>query len=761
MSLFAKNLRPYDYQPIPWPSKNFRCIRILPTQRHVLPGFADTPRIQIVEVNGFGATPYDALSYAWNIPKGQVLPDRMVIVETATGPRQLRVFRQLELALIKLQDVSEHLLFVDQICINQNDAAEKEHQVKLMGEIYSRCNRAIIWLGPGTRSSDLFFSYVSRLASEGILSRVMGPRVGQFMNVWDAVMDPTLEVTESEKEDRDDFLELISAYGPQFPLGGMADVMERAWYKRVWTVQEACLPPDILLICGQKQLCFDCFRSGMLFFNIYNTHWVHNSKGPIAQWKLRQRDHLLDLNTSLLRVFQERKAIHKLGSRQNLYDIVLKYNVNDDKKKIGVTLAVDRIFGLLGLTAEDDPLTAKIKVDYKIGVAKVYTDTAAVLMEHNVDLLLYSQFPKRLNGEDSLPSWVPDWSMSLKIPCGYAARSSPAFSAGGQMSAQKIEYSASSEALTLRGILHDTICQIGEEMLLTDPEKQIQDQVDYRSAARFFSEISQMIDPASQEADSTALAPGEEAEIKLLRLSDAGLTLKEFTDEMGPVEGLQRLRNCHAQIKVIGDALIRGDDYISSSFTTRFMGNLRKSSVYTAPYSFQEAINNAVRNPISAANICLFGIAHLVMGIARATLDTIVAPLLPLYHRLRRKLGAITLRLPQEQRNLIYERVGVDPNSIVDHLTTTFCNNLLKNTQRRVYVTERGYAGLGPKHMQAGDKVVVFIGGTVPHIIRAQQHMPVADTGRWSYVGEAYCDGIMNGEILQQDGAGEASFALI
>lgn len=38
-------------------------------------------------------------------------------------------------------------IWIDALCINQDDVLERNEQVRLMGEIYSRCSRVIVWLG--------------------------------------------------------------------------------------------------------------------------------------------------------------------------------------------------------------------------------------------------------------------------------------------------------------------------------------------------------------------------------------------------------------------------------------------------------------------------------------------------------------------------------------------------------------------------------------------------------------------------------------
>lgn len=61
---------------------------------------------------------------------------------------------------------------------------------------------------------------------------------------------------------------------------------------------------------------------------------------------------------------------------------------------------------------------------------------------------------------------------------------------------------------------------------------------------------------------------------------------------------------------------------------------------------------------------------------------------------------------------------------------------------RIVFVTSKGYLGLGPQHLQADDVVSIIQGAVTPFILR-----PTGD-GRYQLVGEAYVHGIMDGEAL-------------
>ncbi|OAL48315.1 HET-domain-containing protein [Pyrenochaeta sp. DS3sAY3a] len=63
---------------------------------------------------------------------------------------------------------------------------------------------------------------------------------------------------------------------------------------------------------------------------------------------------------------------------------------------------------------------------------------------------------------------------------------------------------------------------------------------------------------------------------------------------------------------------------------------------------------------------------------------------------------------------------------------------------KRPFMTKDGYVGLGPRYMRAGDLVVVFCGGELPYVVR-----PLED-GLFRLIGECYCDGVMDGEIVSK-----------
>lgn len=75
--------------------------------------------------------------------------------------------------------------------------------------------------------------------------------------------------------------------------------------------------------------------------------------------------------------------------------------------------------------------------------------------------------------------------------------------------------------------------------------------------------------------------------------------------------------------------------------------------------------------------------------------------------------------------------------------TLYWLNLLMACNRRRVFTTEDGRLGVGPKALRKGDVVAVLFGGATPYILR-----PVGD--EYQFLGQAYVYGITNGELVRE-----------
>jgi hypothetical protein len=134
----------YTYQPIDLEVPAVRLLRLLRGF------FEDDIRCELFDgqINqSEQGVPYEALSYTWG--------STAKYAEITLYGRKVHVTSNLYMALLHLRyEDEDRILWIDAICINQNDDREKTHQVQQMGRIYKEAEKVIIWLGEGTEESN-------------------------------------------------------------------------------------------------------------------------------------------------------------------------------------------------------------------------------------------------------------------------------------------------------------------------------------------------------------------------------------------------------------------------------------------------------------------------------------------------------------------------------------------------------------------------------------------------------------------------------
>lgn len=153
----------YDSLPLTSPTS----IRVLDVQApnpNEANGGALHGNLRIIDLAAVPTPSFTALSYVWGD-----IQDAATTSTLTLGPDRL----SLQLTN-NCHEALKHLLFivspltiwVDAICIYQNDVKEKNHQIPLMGEIYSQAETTFIWLGP---SDDISTRVMKSLSHMGYL----------------------------------------------------------------------------------------------------------------------------------------------------------------------------------------------------------------------------------------------------------------------------------------------------------------------------------------------------------------------------------------------------------------------------------------------------------------------------------------------------------------------------------------------------------------------------------------------------------------
>ncbi len=188
------------------------------------------------------APPFTALSYTWGDPFAPSLPESLRNTNApnedlfvAPGDTQFPIQENLARALSSLTSQGvKGPLWIDAICIDQNNPAERSSQVVLMGDIYAGANEVIVWLGPESAAD----SGALRLHNEFMpaLRAHLGDRSKDTSAMRSLSLDRMLQLGILADP------KLLEAYSP---------FRRRSWFGRAWTFQEALLATNLRYLYGE------------------------------------------------------------------------------------------------------------------------------------------------------------------------------------------------------------------------------------------------------------------------------------------------------------------------------------------------------------------------------------------------------------------------------------------------------------------------------------------------------------------------------
>lgn len=136
----------YTYEPLTTQEDSGPAIRLLtlhPTQ------LGKDPEVEMQSWPLHSAPEYEALSYCW----GSVQPMKFMQLNNKKFAITPSLYSALwHLACHRKEPLT---LWVDAVCINQGDDAEKSQQVSLMRDIYERASRTVVWLGHAEEEGEI------------------------------------------------------------------------------------------------------------------------------------------------------------------------------------------------------------------------------------------------------------------------------------------------------------------------------------------------------------------------------------------------------------------------------------------------------------------------------------------------------------------------------------------------------------------------------------------------------------------------------
>ncbi|KAM0462344.1 hypothetical protein ACHAPV_003818 [Trichoderma viride] len=177
--------------------------------------------------------PYEALSYTW----GSAEAPKHIIV----NGKILAVTKNLHQALQQLRGkVQDRILWIDAICIDQENEKERGHQVQQMGEIYKRADRVLFYLGESNLEVDAFMDTINMVGKFSL--NYPCRRWTSNDERWEVVWTSAVQAVLGNPSPRQ--IAILQQ--------GYRDLLERSWFRRVWILQEVANARAGLVLCGSK-----------------------------------------------------------------------------------------------------------------------------------------------------------------------------------------------------------------------------------------------------------------------------------------------------------------------------------------------------------------------------------------------------------------------------------------------------------------------------------------------------------------------------
>ncbi|KAK0124903.1 hypothetical protein ONS96_008781 [Cadophora gregata f. sp. sojae] len=365
----SRNVGPvFTYTPLPKQDGSQREIRLLTVHE----GDGTEIRYSLNTVSLDEAPPYEALSYVWGDPNRT----REIILDG----KSFRVTTNLARALRHLRDGQKpRTLWIDAICIDQQNAEERSSQILLMRDVFQRASKVVVWLGESTMASKASFSLIRKLDFGSSSFWEQKENQGPVSLSQDALGG--LQTLLNRRSSLTGLRGIIN------------DIASRPWWTRVWVIQEAAVARSIVVRCGDDEMPWWLFSNALSAIATL----APDLSGP---------------STERLILFKKRLSIHmhiSKGPLRSLEDLVANTRI------MVATDPKDMVYALLGLAGNiGDPTSHPIcSPDYSsaTSVVDVYRDFVAYcISQGSLDIICMRRNYDHLDG--SWPSWVPDWTSS-------------------------------------------------------------------------------------------------------------------------------------------------------------------------------------------------------------------------------------------------------------------------------------------------------------------------------------------------------------
>jgi Heterokaryon incompatibility protein (HET) len=419
----------FPYRTLDPSNKEIRLLSIQPEQDRSAPIRC---RIQHARLQDSGE--YVALSYTWGDPQ-------------QTRPIYLNEFKvevtiNLEefLREIHSSDGGRTMFWIDAVCINQQDLAERSSQVLIMKDIYSNAQKVIAWLGREQAFTKRAFDFVEELAK---------------------VLEENVETNHQAVSDW-----IVSHTSPLFATCSwmaLAELLNQSYWRRAWIVQEVVLSQETIIMGGKCTLPWGFFRAASLTFYSFDRSVaaadpsLYTEDPSKAEYRLylSRVARLSDGIANVERLSGTLERREQCETYWAFYDIIRRH------RKANSTDPLDKVYAFLGLTERNDEIAA-IPVDYILSAAALFRMVTRCHVEAGKGLYILNDC-YGIGRPAQFSSWTPCHE-PLRIPTGILRLKESApniiYKAALDM-IPRFQFDDTSDTLLLDGVRFDMVRTVG------------------------------------------------------------------------------------------------------------------------------------------------------------------------------------------------------------------------------------------------------------------------------------------------------------
>lgn len=355
----------FHYQALPQPVQepNMHAFRLL----RLLPGCLTDPIYCTLRNHYIYEAPeYEALSYCWG--------DQDIKYPVTCNSAEFLVTRNVHDALVALRHTTlPRILWIDQICIDQENLLERSYQVGVMRFIYQNAVGTVIWLGPATPDTQRTITFIQYLTT---IHRRMNADNDLYNFV--PVTHHLLRQYELQHNRSKKGIDMLVA------------LLKNPWFERIWVLQEVIVSKRAKIIQGNSEVLWDEFAVAI------STIWrlqLGSSSFVIVRGILQNVLHIQSLRKSF-----------SIGGRVELKKLALLFHGSKS------TDPRDKLYALVGISSDADANTKMLSYSCSVSDAFHRWTIHTLYQDNSLEILrAVNKYKSHRSKMDC--SWVPDWDI--------------------------------------------------------------------------------------------------------------------------------------------------------------------------------------------------------------------------------------------------------------------------------------------------------------------------------------------------------------